>query len=197
MNPNRASQNYILFAIIALIIIVGGIFIYKSSMTTSSDSSATGNPYDNSAMAPTEVTVALAQQNASGQKGTATLRDIGGETEVVLNLTGEASGGSEPAHIHLGSCANLGAVQYPLTNVANGHSTTTLGVALADILGSLPLAINVHKSAASISTYVACGDIAPSSMPSSSTTSSSAATSSPSGSLNIKANVGTQTQLGQ
>ena len=92
------------------------------------------------------------------------------------------SGESHPAHIHNGSCANLGDVVAPLSNVSaeamnNGtpmamggsmmgstnaipvlSSVTTVDMAIADILNG-EHAINVHESAENIGNYVACGDI--------------------------------------
>lgn len=107
----------------------------------------------------TPVVINLSAQNDSGLSGTATLTDIGGgKTRVELSVTGPE--GDYPAHIHMGTCANLNpAPQYPLTNVRNGQSTTEVDASLASIEQS-PHAINLHKSAQEIATYVACGDIA-------------------------------------
>jgi hypothetical protein len=104
------------------------------------------------------VTVTLNAQNGSGQNGTATLTAMGNQTQVVINVSGEPSGASEPDHIHTGTCANLGGVKYPLANVVNGTSTTVVNVPLST-LQSGTYAINLHKSAAQIGVYVACGDI--------------------------------------
>jgi hypothetical protein len=92
------------------------------------------------------------------------------------------AGESHPAHIHNGSCANLGDVVAPLSNVSaqalnNGtptamegqmmgsasaipvlSSVTTVDMSLSDILNG-EHAVNVHESAENIGTYVACGDI--------------------------------------
>lgn len=87
---------------------------------------------------------------------------------------------SLPAHIHDGSCATLGAVKYPLADVALAPvadanatpisqpammhadeiltSVTTVDVALSDLLAGT-YAINIHESAQNIQNYVACGDI--------------------------------------
>lgn len=105
------------------------------------------------------VTVTLKPQNNSGISGTATLTPVGDKTQVVISVTGEPAGGSEPAHIHEGTCANLNpAPKYPLANVVNGTSTTTVNASLATLTAG-QLAINMHKSAQELTVYVACGDI--------------------------------------
>jgi plastocyanin len=93
--------------------------------------------------------------------------------------SGEAA---HPAHIHTGSCAALGEVQFPLSDVLPGGavldgkadatsgtvgfeegeavaiSTTTLNVTIAELLSG-PHAINIHKSAQNVDAYVACGNV--------------------------------------
>ena len=104
------------------------------------------------------VTVNLSPQNASGEKGTVTLTPQGDKTQVVIELSGAPSA-AQPAHIHDGSCASLDPKpRVPLQNVVSGNSTTTLDMKLDDIM-SKGGAINVHKSAADVKTYVACGDL--------------------------------------
>ena len=104
------------------------------------------------------MTVNLAPQNASGEKGTVTLTPQGDKTQVVIKLAGAPSA-AQPAHIHDGSCANLDPKpRVPLQNVVDGASTTTLDMKLADVVGKGG-AVNVHKSAADLKTYVACGDL--------------------------------------
>ena len=110
------------------------------------------------------VTVNLAAQNNSGLSGTATLTDLGGgRTRVDLKLSGPD--GDYPAHVHMGTCANLNpAPQYPLANVRGGTSTTEINASLSSIQQS-PHAINLHKSAQDLATYVACGDLAQANTP--------------------------------
>ncbi len=103
--------------------------------------------------------ITLNEQNKSGQSGKVVITEVNGKAKVLLNLTGKPSGVAQPAHIHLGSCATIGAVKYPLTSVATGTSQTMLDVSVDQLLAGLPLSINVHKSAAEASVYVACGDI--------------------------------------
>lgn len=112
------------------------------------------------ASAADTVTINLDTLNASGVSGTAVLTDLGGgQTQVVVTVTGEPASGSEPDHIHVGQCgATLGAVKYPLKNVEGGTSTTVVAAPLASIETG-GFAINVHESAANIAKYVACGNI--------------------------------------
>jgi plastocyanin len=79
-----------------------------------------------------------------------------------------------PAHIHSGTCAELGDVVVPLTDIAHvgGDAETTGATSAIPVKSSvtvvdMPLqeiidgghAINVHLSADEIDTYIACGDI--------------------------------------
>jgi hypothetical protein len=109
--------------------------------------------------ATSSLTVTLRQQNGSGESGTAMLTQAGSDVKVVISLKG-APATAQPAHIHDGTCANLGAVAYPLTNVVGGNSTTTVKGVTIDKLLSGTYAINVHESAADLAKYVACGNIA-------------------------------------
>lgn len=95
-----------------------------------------------------------------------------------------AAGGEipHPAHIHNGTCENLGDVAFPLNDVAPleagatpavspvaspaagdtgevvAQSTTEVEVSLDDLIGT-EYAINVHESADNIGNYIACGNI--------------------------------------
>jgi hypothetical protein len=105
-----------------------------------------------------KMTVTLEAQNDSEETGTATLEEVDGKTLVTLAVD-NAPATAQPAHIHAGACPAPGAVVYPLTSVVDGASETTLDVTLAELTAQLPLAINVHMSAAEVATYVSCGDL--------------------------------------
>jgi plastocyanin len=94
---------------------------------------------------------------------------------------GEEDGG-HPAHVHLGTCAELGEVAHALSNVGPGTvrngeqttggrvvgqtedvhpadvSSTTIDVSLEEITSGVH-AINVHESTENIQNYIACGNI--------------------------------------
>jgi hypothetical protein len=102
------------------------------------------------------MTGTLHEQNGSGETGTATLTPEGNKTQVVLSLKG-APAEAQPAHIHNGTCSKLDPKpRIPLQNVVNGKSTTVLDMPIDKVASG---AINVHKSAQDVKTYVACGDL--------------------------------------
>jgi hypothetical protein len=111
-----------------------------------------------SASSSGEVVVQLAEQNNSGESGTATLTATGASTRVVLALKNPTTD-SQPAHIHRGSCENLDADPlYGLLNVMQGRSETVVNVPLSELTAG-GLAINVHQSDAKLNRYVACGNL--------------------------------------
>lgn len=102
--------------------------------------------------------IKLSVQNESGETGVASLVEKDGKVLVVLNLLGTPIDVPQPAHIHAGSCPTPGKVEYPLTNVLNGRSETTIDTTMAELKKMVPLAVNVHKSTTEAGVYVACGD---------------------------------------
>jgi hypothetical protein len=101
---------------------------------------------------------ALNAQNGSGQHGTVALKPRGSKTVVEIHLLGAPSN-AEPAHIHSGSCSKLNpAPKYPLTSVVDGISETTVNQPISALTAG-GLAVNVHKSAADLKDYVACGNL--------------------------------------
>jgi len=110
------------------------------------------------------VTIAILEQNGSGQSGTATLTLSADGTTITVDIDISSNTDlPQPAHIHAGTCANLDPKPFiPLNNVVNGHSETVVteesAMGMGDV-GSGQYAINVHKSGAEASVYVACGDI--------------------------------------
>lgn len=112
------------------------------------------------AAAERPIHVKIGQENKSGETGTATLTPEGTGTKVEISLKGAPQGVPQPAHIHLGSCKKLNPQpKYGLENVVDGKSSTVVPVSMKEILANRHLAINVHKSADDLKTYVACGNI--------------------------------------
>jgi hypothetical protein len=105
------------------------------------------------------VIVPLAAQNASGETGTVTLTPEGDKTRVTIKLDGTPAGVAQPAHVHEGTCDKIDPKpKYPLPDVKDGASTTTLAVKIESIVDGRH-AVNVHKSGSDLKTYVACGTL--------------------------------------
>lgn len=131
-------------------------------------SSTLGAVEENAVSAST--TIALKQQNRSGQSGTATLIERPDGTFAVkirMSKPVRFPGASQNAHIHNVTCgkyarmksfnARLATVVDWLTNLARGRSTTHVAVPLAKRTTGR-FAINVHEQNSPY-TVVACGDI--------------------------------------
>jgi hypothetical protein len=106
------------------------------------------------------VSVRMAAQNKSGESGSAKLTPLGADkTRVEISVKGAPSGTPQPAHIHEGTCAKLDPKpKWGLENVVDGKSSTEVPVGL-DELRKGTYAINMHKSAEDLKTYVSCGNI--------------------------------------
>jgi len=149
------KSNLVLWIVVAALV-AGGLFVFLRPAAS---------PGEVSEVVETEmtegITVELSEQSDLGQTGTATLvNNADGMLVVTLAMTGGVFPEPQPAHIHLGACPSPGAVSYPLTDVVDGMSVTTLSVSWEDLVATgEPQAINIHKSAAEASTYTACGDL--------------------------------------
>jgi hypothetical protein len=104
------------------------------------------------------MTIDLDEVDGSGVSGTATLTETDGETTVEIELDGTPEDGVHPVHIHAGTCDDLGDVVFPLEDVVEGTSESTVEASIDDIMAA-EHAINVHLSEDEMDVYVACGNI--------------------------------------
>ncbi len=88
----------------------------------------------------------------------AVLVSAGAKTDVYVSIKPGPAGVAQPVHIHEGSCPGVGAVKFPLTNIVDGKSKTTVDATLDDILKG-GYSINAHESTANAGKYVACGAV--------------------------------------
>jgi len=103
--------------------------------------------------------IQMRELNGSGQNGTATLTAVGNKVSVTVDIAGESSSASEPAHVHFGRCPNIKAVPaYNVGPVLDGKATSTVDLTWSDIVSG-KYVVNVHESAAMLGRYVSCGDI--------------------------------------
>ena len=154
------------FVFVVCVGILGGAIWYASSRPEKSQQiieEETGSRPEEMVETPRSVTFPVYAQNDSGESGAVILVEAGGQTQVVIDLSDVPADITQPAHIHTGSCAEIGEVKYPLTGVQKAEtglvSQTTLDVSFEQFMSELPLAINVHKSQEESGVYVACGDV--------------------------------------
>lgn len=105
------------------------------------------------------VTVEMKALNDSTESGTAIVSQDGDNLKVVIKLENGTTD-PQPTHIHAGTCDKINkAPEYPLEDTVDGKGTSIVkGVKLSDLMSG-KFAINVHKSASDLGTYVSCGDI--------------------------------------
>jgi hypothetical protein len=88
----------------------------------------------------------------------AVLVSAGTKTDLFVSVKPGPAGVAQPIHVHEGSCPGVGAVKYPLTNVVDGKSKTTVDASLDDLLKG-NYSINIHESTTNSGKYVACGAV--------------------------------------
>ncbi|MEK7138093.1 MAG: hypothetical protein AAB787_01150 [Patescibacteria group bacterium] len=139
-----SKKGYIIGAIVLVVIV---LFILLSG----------GN--DKPEVVVKSFSATIAALNESGLSGTARVTDSEGKAKVVVNLTGTQASAAEPAHLHIGTCTNLGEPKYALSPIVNGVSETVLDVSVDEVSANLPLALNIHKSETEMDANIACGDL--------------------------------------
>jgi len=97
-------------------------------------------------------------RNGSGESGTVTLTQQGADVLVRVRLA-HAPATLQPIHIHGGTCDAPASVKWPLTNLVNGMSSTTIHGVTVAALRSHGYVVNAHKSASDMGTYVSCGPL--------------------------------------
>jgi hypothetical protein len=100
----------------------------------------------------------LVEQNGSGQSGTATLTPAeAGSTRIVVDLKSPPAE-PQPAHVHSGTCDDIGDVFAPLDSLTEGRSESTVMLSL-DELQRGGLIVHAHRSEAEFDVSVACAPI--------------------------------------
>lgn len=156
-NLHRGIAPLVIMLIIAAVVATGGGVVIAKKNKAAAQAQANANM--NASSSAKTINFDLKEQNNSGQSGHVTITEVNGKAKVIVTLTGKPSDISQPSHIHLGSCSTIGVVKYPLTNVDKGSAQTMLDISLDQLVTQLSLSLNVHKSAAEMGVYVACGDI--------------------------------------
>lgn len=153
------NKNFLIGIGVVVLFVVGYMMFSNKQQPAPQPAVTTTQETTSPSVTTSEVTVTLSEQNKSGESGTATLMEVDGKVKITLKLIGVLKDVTQPAHIHVGSCPDVGAVKYPLTSPVDGKSETMLDVTLDQLKSELPLGINVHKSASEAKVYVSCGDL--------------------------------------
>lgn len=119
-----------------------------------------GSPGDTPISEVTQTTGRIWLEAPTGvyQTGWATLSEVDGSLKVDVSVT-PSEAVAQPAHIHLGTCDQLGVVVHSLENVIGGHSVTDFpGISIEDVATGA-FSVNLHLSFADFATFTACGEI--------------------------------------
>lgn len=147
----------ILIGVVAVVIGVSMGFFWLSNR--SSEMAIKPTPTPTAVTESRNFPIRLNPQGDLGRPGTLVLTEENGRAKILIGLGGGASSVAQPAHIHTGTCAEMGEVKYSLSNVVAGASQTVLDVGMDYLLNQRPLSVNVHKSAAELNISVSCGDL--------------------------------------
>lgn len=110
---------------------------------------------------PTSFSIVLNEQGGSGQSGLATFEVKNDVIAVRIRLVGFVPDVTQPAHIHKGTCEEVGEDIFYITPVVNGQTDTNIISDWDELAASFPLVLNVHKSEAEKDIYTSCGQVSP------------------------------------
>lgn len=144
-------------AVIALVVIAGWLLLSDNRQV---QPGVGGGPAVISEQDRMEFNLDATDKDQFDQSGKATLEENNGRVRVTLAVNQVEGLNNQPAHIHLGSCPDVGEVTFPLNNVVDGKSVTEISITLDSLRSSQsPMAINIHKSAEESNVYTACGNL--------------------------------------
>jgi hypothetical protein len=104
------------------------------------------------------VRLELAEEDGSGQSGTAVISAVGDERAKVVVELDNPPDVPQPAHVHPGPCGNLGDPVAALESLVDGRSETIVRMSLAELQRG-GLVVHAHKSEAEFDVSVACAAI--------------------------------------
>ena len=100
----------------------------------------------------------LAEENGSGQSGTALITPVDSERAQIVMEVDHPPDVPQPAHVHPGPCGNLGDPVAALESLVDGRSETIVPMSLAELQRG-GLVVHAHKSEAEFEVSVACAAI--------------------------------------
>ena len=154
---NRLKLTAIATASVALIAVACGSV---EAVTVVPPTVGTSSPNDEPVSEVTETSghIWLVAPTGDHQRGWGNLIEEDGVLKVEVDVQ-PAEPVAQPAHIHEGTCDQLGPIVYRLENIVGGHSMTELPDVTMEDLATGNMAINLHLSFADFATFTACGEI--------------------------------------
>lgn len=114
---------------------------------------------DGEAGAEEGITVELAEEDGSGQSGTATLTSAAGDSRTRVTVTlSNPPDVPQPSHVHSGRCGDMGDPVAGLESLEGGEAETVIELSLAE-LQTGNLVVQAHRSDDEYDVSVACGEI--------------------------------------
>ena len=104
------------------------------------------------------------QVGGSGSVQSIYAEGLTGNSAAAITITGAASGGQHPWHVHTGTCATGGGIvgapgAYPVLQPgSNGSASATANLAVG-LNPDERYHVNIHRSPSDLGTIVACGDL--------------------------------------
>lgn len=167
------KKRAVLLGLVAACVLIGFVAVQLQSRRDGFNVNAASTPtlhinlpttqYPTIPPSAPEFTVAILSTNSSGITGRAVFKDIAGVVAILLYLDGpptdeESEEGIMPAELHFGTCADPGALAYPMSPPDAGQSETDLTINLNEFNTQKPMAILLYRSLQD-HTVVACGDV--------------------------------------
>lgn len=154
-NTKKDNNSFLLILIISFIIIISSFVIYRGKLLHFDRV----QKYVDFMNRPKTQIAQLSEMNSSGITGEAILTEYENNLFVAIKLVDYTPNISLPAHIHYGTCEELGEIIYPLMDVDSGESVTEIDTNFKELKKLTPIAINIHKSSNQMGTSVSCAQL--------------------------------------
>lgn len=158
---SKLHKNILPVLATAVFIVIVGILIFfgKGANPPSPQKSPSVKNSTQNTDSAKEFAVYLKPMGNSKQTGSASLIDKNGKVIIGISTTGEPKNVVQMANIYSGTCESLANVKYPLNNIVNGSSQTTLETTLLNLQNSGQLAININKTQGDNKSSVSCANL--------------------------------------
>ena len=158
---SKLHKNILPVLAAAVFIIIVGILIFfgKGANPPSPQKSPQPKNLTQNTETAKEFAIYLKPMNNSKQTGSASLIEKNGKITIGISTTGEPKNVVQYASIHVDTCEILGNIKFPLTNIINGSSQTTLETTIINLQNLGPLALNINRTQGNDKDSVSCANL--------------------------------------